>query len=51
MDGNPSEDEFMQHEGSGAGCLISDPDKAIDDDGCDEPYQDFEPGTGSNVRS
>ena len=38
LDGQPSEDEFMQHRGDGPGCLISDPDKAVDDDpeGVDE---------------
>lgn len=42
QDGNPAEDEFMHHYGSGPGCIISDPDKAVDDDNCDEPFQDLE---------
>ena len=43
LDGNPSEDEFMCHGGGdGPGCPIADPDKAVDDDNCDEPFQDLE---------
>ena len=43
LDGNPaSEDEFMSHGGHGPGCPIADPDKAVDDDNCDEPFQDLE---------
>jgi len=32
-DGNPAEDEFCVHRGSGPGCPIADPDKGADDEG------------------
>jgi hypothetical protein len=43
QDGQPSEDEFMIHSlaaGGGPGCLIADPDKAVDDDACDGTIED-----------
>jgi len=45
-DGNRTEDDFMYHGGNGPGCPVSDPDKAIDDDACDEPLMDLEPEDG-----
>lgn len=33
LDGNPAEDEFCVHRGSGPGCPIADPDKGSDDEG------------------
>jgi hypothetical protein len=48
-DGAPSEDELMTHSfgvGSGAGCPIADPDKAVDDDGCDDINDDREHDDG-----
>jgi hypothetical protein len=36
------EPDMRSYRGQGAGCPISDIDKAIDDDPCDEPYQDIE---------
>ncbi len=46
-DGNASEDDFMYHGGSGPGCLIADPDAAVDDSACDEPTMDLEPEDGA----
>ena len=50
LDGNASEDDFMDHGRSGsengAGCPISDPDAAVDDSACDEPFMDLEPEEG-----
>jgi len=43
LDGNPAEDEFCAHQGTGPGCLISDPDMAVDDRGCDDVNGDREP--------
>ncbi len=31
---------------NGAGCVIGDPDAAVDDSACDEPFQDLEPDDG-----
>lgn len=45
LDGNNAEDDFWpnwQDHGHSPGCPISDPDTAIDDQACDEPYQDLE---------
>lgn len=42
LDGNRAEDEFVRHAGNGPGCPLSDPDMAVDDDRCDEPFQDME---------
>jgi len=36
------EPDMRSYPGEGAGCPISDSDKAIDDEACDEPYQDLE---------
>jgi len=47
LDGQRDEDAFMVHRGRGPGCPIADPDKAADDDPCDEPYQDIEPDEGT----
>lgn len=43
LDGDKSEDEFMDHAANGPGCPIADPDSAVDDRPCDEPFQDLEP--------
>ncbi len=47
LDGNRVEDEFVVHVGPerllGPGCPLADPDMAVDDEPCDEPYQDLEP--------
>ena len=45
-DGNTSEDDFMDHGGSGPGCPIADTDAAVDDSACDEPTLDLEPEDG-----
>jgi hypothetical protein len=45
-DGNRSEDDFMLHKANGPGCLVADPDMAVDDAPCDEPFQDLEPEDG-----
>lgn len=37
-----AEPDMQSYPGEGAGCPISDIDKAVDDDACDEPYQDME---------
>jgi hypothetical protein len=45
-DGTDAEDELSRFAGrvhAGPGCSISDPDAAVDDHPCDEPYQDLEP--------
>ena len=34
--------DFASARGVGAGCTISDPDFGVDDQPCDEPYQDLE---------
>lgn len=45
-DGGMGEDEFVVHGGPerllGPGCPLADPDVAVDDEPCDEPYQDLE---------
>lgn len=47
LDGQPAEDEFMDHgHGDGPGCSVADPDLAVDDGPCDEPDQDREPEEG-----
>jgi hypothetical protein len=38
----------LSHTDLGAGCPISDPDAAVDDGPCDEPFQDLEPETWSH---
>lgn len=43
LDANAAEDDFMAHKADGPGCPIADPDKAIDDDYCDDPFMDREP--------
>ena len=39
-DGNKTEDDFLYHGGDGPGCPLADPDMAVDDRPCDEPFQD-----------
>jgi hypothetical protein len=50
LDGTNAEDEIgnnhFAHVDAGAGCPISDPDSAVDDSPCDEPFQDLEPEEG-----
>ncbi len=47
LDGNGSEDDFMDHPTHlGPGCPIADPDAAVDDSACDEPNMDLEPEEG-----
>jgi hypothetical protein len=43
----PAEDDFTDHRkfADGPGCIVSDPDAAVDDRPCDEPFQDIEPET------
>ncbi len=47
LDGNGSEDDFMFHGHSGPGCPIADPDAAVDDSPCNEPFMDLEPEDGA----
>ena len=46
LDGNNNEDDFMYHGGNGPGCLIADPDAAVDDSYCDDVGMDLEPEEG-----
>jgi hypothetical protein len=46
LEENPAEDAFVEHQSSGPGCPIADPDAAVDDSPCDEPFQDLEPEAG-----
>ena len=49
LDGTNAEDEVGNNHfnyGLGPGCPISDPDSAVDDRPCDDPYQDLEPEEG-----
>jgi hypothetical protein len=48
-DGNASEDDFMRHMANGPGCPIADSDFAVDDQYCDEPFQDLEPEGGVRI--
>lgn len=46
LDGTAGEDDFYPHSyrwKAEPGCPISDPDCAIDDQPCDDPYEDMEP--------
>lgn len=47
LDGSNAEDDYGGAANAGLwggpGCPISDPDAAIDDSACDEPWQDLEP--------
>lgn len=46
LDGSGAEDDFVSHNAGvfpGPGCPVSDPDLAIDDEPCDDLYDDREP--------
>lgn len=43
LDGSMGEDDFNKQRASGPGCPLADPDMSVDDQACDEPYQDLEP--------
>lgn len=46
LDGSGAEDDFCNHNTplslQGPGCLVADPDMAVDDQGCDDIYDDHE---------
>ena len=46
LDGTGAEDDFCEHSVprslQGPGCPLGDPDMAVDDKACDEPFQDCE---------
>lgn len=53
LDGNASEDDFMDHSvcDPGASCPVADPDSAVDDRPCDDINMDMEPEHDAEIET